>query len=236
MFIADIAAAACSAFALAYTLIYIRFILNLPAMIADTARTAAERNAKLIVLVLMAVVMLMILVKFVVSVGKLLCKRGMFPALYKKSNTKKYRIFALCASGGTAFYVLSVFMLLIPFNFNPNRVYTSRARQNADQELSRMWEMNWVLPMLTVFLILFIIMLLINVVRLKLVLIKCEHDELYTLHETRKVIYVKCKSCGFDNHTSSTNCGECGAEIEAKGLVASFDRSEVFEAFGNVKL
>jgi amino acid transporter len=236
MFIADIAAAACSAFALAYTLIYSSFILRLPERIADTARTAAERNAKLIILVLIGVAVLIILVKFTVSVGKLLCRRGMFPSLYKKSNTKKYRIFAVCAGGGTAFYVLSVFMLLIPFNFNPNRVYTSNRRRNEDMELSQMWEMNWVLPMLTVFLILFIIMLLINVVRLKLVLIKYEHDELYTLHETRKVIYVKCTSCGFDNHTSSTNCGECGAEIQAKGLAANFDRSDVVEAFGNVKL
>jgi len=236
MFIADIAAAATSAFALVYTLIYVNFILGLPAKIADTSLPASERNAKLIVLVTMAVVILIILVKVVISVGKLLCKRGYFPDMYARSMTKRYRIIALFASCATTFYVFAIFMLVYPYKFDPGRTYTSRRVRDADEALSRVWEMNWFIPMLSLFLILFIVFLLINVVRLKMVLIKDEYDELSALKASRSITYVKCKACGFDNHKSSTKCAECEAEMGAKGLAAKFDKPEVVEALGNIKL
>ncbi|MCL2694662.1 MAG: hypothetical protein FWE60_06115 [Oscillospiraceae bacterium] len=217
MFITDIAAAVCSAAAFIYTFLYMNFILRLPSRIMDTTALASERNAKLIVFITMVVIMLIILVKFVSSIGKVVyCfagkgKPGLFTRLYTLSNTMVFRKISVALNGAAAFFVSAMFVLVFPFREYEQQQGRRIVMINAYEH--QVWEMRWFFPMLRVFIFLFFAGLVISVIRLKIINVKKEYNEIYAVHATRNIQNTKCRSCGFDNHISSTNCGSCGGAL-----------------------
>jgi uncharacterized membrane protein len=229
MFITDIMAAACSAVTFVYTFIHINFVLRLPSRIMDTSLPASERNAKLIVFIAMLIIMIIVTGKFVSSVGKVVFKLayfnkkakardfkeplGLFTKLCLLSSEKVFRKISVAANGAAVFCVLSMFVLVFPFRQYERQEGRRIVMVNAYEH--SVWEMHWFFPMLRMFILLFIIGLAISVLRLKIVNVKKEYDDIYALSKIRKVVNIKCRACGFDNHLSSINCGSCGEALRA---------------------
>jgi len=218
MFITDIMAVLCSGGTLAFMLINIQRILRLPAMIGDTNIPASERNIKLFIFIVMVIFILIALVKFVTSVGKLifrLCsynkgradENSFFTKMFVKSATVPFR--KLIVGGNIAVVAYSLIMFLVAF---PNLRYdigAGRTLETRNINEHRIWEMSWFYPMLQTLLILFVIGLLISILRLKIAKVNHEYDELYALSESRKMEFLICRACGFDNHVSSIRCADC---------------------------
>lgn|GEM_PF-2585131 len=191
-----------------------------------------QHNAKTIVLVTMIIISVIILVKLVSSVGKIvyyqfsvrkdkeavLGKTGLIPRLYNASNTVLFRRISALINLGIALYAGTMLVLVLPFGKYWREVGRRTVLEN---EVShKAWELNWFLPMLQFFTVIFTISLLISILRYIIVSVKKEYNEVYAVAQSRKKMVIRCISCGFDNHTSSVCCGNCGEDMRLAGKTA----------------
>jgi hypothetical protein len=224
MFIADIMAAVCSAVTFACSFFYLRFILNLPSLITDSTIPASERNIKLLILITAIMLILIAFLKFISSVGKILYRlkagkseegaNSFFGKLYANSAGVRFRKFSMLLNGGIAFYALAMYLLAFP-----NRMYVIGSGRTAlvrHEETHRIWEISWFLPMLQIFLILFLAGLLISILRYKISSVNKEYHELYELTHAKDMFFTRCRSCGFENHVSSVGCAKCEGVLRGR--------------------
>jgi len=218
MFVTDILAFTSSLVALIYTFIYFDYISKLASSI-----TSKEKQ---IIFICMVIIICVTVIKLAAVIVKFALRElrfgkkpesleggGFLAKAYVFTESKAYRILSVCVNGLITFYVLSMFVLVSPFQ----KYTVGRATYNED--LARLWEINWFLPMLGFFFVIFAVHLIISAVRLGIFNVKKEYDEVYAIAKSRALITIRCRACGFDNHVSSVCCGNCDADLHVpKGI------------------
>ncbi|MCL2019332.1 MAG: hypothetical protein FWG70_06165 [Oscillospiraceae bacterium] len=225
MLITDILAALSSGTMLVYSFLYIRFVLRLPDMITDTSLRAAERNVKLAIFIIMLAFILIALIKFIFSVGKIIYRLrnskknpseedgGFWLKSFIRSEKIGYKRFSVWLNVAFVIFPFSVLLFIFP-NLS-YEIGAGRTLETKNVYEHALWEMNWFFPMVQFFLILFTVNLIISILRLIIAKVNNDYMELYFVSQSRNTDFINCRACGFDNHISSVNCGDCGIALRS---------------------